>query len=150
MVRLMISSRCIICGAVFQKYRSVNKQTCGKKECVAELKSRHSLPREGTCSDCGKVGKLSKVGKLDGETLCYRCHDIKVNPPTACRFCGHIKRLHGRGACLRCYFKEDLNENKVVCLKCGKTRGHYAKGLCWRCYNAALNKNWNRKRKLAG
>lgn len=138
-----VETRCTVCGAFYWKYKSEHKKTCGKVECVAELKRRHHLPRTGVCGTCGEKKTLFRKGRFAGKKAqCRRCWN-KEHRTKACRNCGKVGRIYSQGVCQNCFFKLELSRRVVICLKCGKKKPHYAKGLCPSCYMSAQARSWH-------
>jgi hypothetical protein len=140
-----IEKRCSVCGAIYWKYRSEKKKTCGKAECIAEQKRRHQLPRSGVCGTCGEKKTLLRKGRFaEKRAQCRSCwnkeHRVKV-----CSNCGKTKRIYSQGVCQNCFFKLKLSKRLVVCIKCGREKPHYAKGLCPSCYSGEQVKKWQRE-----
>jgi hypothetical protein len=137
-----VEKRCAVCGALYWKYRSENKKTCGKAECIAEMKHRHRLPQTGVCLTCGQRKKLLRKGRFaDKKAQCKSCWN-REHRFKECKNCGHVRRIHSHGMCLNCYFRLGLSKNIRRCAKCGKDRPHYAKGLCPSCYAGLMAKDW--------
>lgn len=137
-----VETRCAVCGAFFWKYKTTNKKTCGKAECVAEQKRRHTLPQTGTCSTCGERKKLLRKGRFgDRKAQCRHCWNLE-HRVMQCINCGRTLRIYSQGVCQNCFFKLKLSRRTVICIKCGRERPHYAKGLCPSCYASEQAKKW--------
>ena len=87
-------------------------------------------PREGVCSECGRVAQ--RITK----ELCPRCYQRK-NPHSTkmieCASCGETKPHHGRGLCTACY-QRVYKRPKSVCSECGRMMRKATKELCPACY----------------
>ena len=87
-------------------------------------------PREGVCSECGRVAQ--RITK----ELCPRCYQRK-NPHSTkmieCASCGETKPHHGRGLCTACY-QRVYKRPKGLCSECGRMMRKATKELCPACY----------------
>jgi hypothetical protein len=141
-----VEKRCAVCGALFYKFPSARKKTCGKAECIAEVKRRHALPKVGVCSACGEQKPLYRKGRTKSRPpQCKACWVIE-HRHKECRNCRKVKRIYSQGVCQNCYIKLKLNRHIVKCLKCGRERPHYAKGLCSSCYVTNATLGWIRRK----
>jgi hypothetical protein len=144
MVLNKVEKRCAVCGRLFWKYPYHKKKTCDNPNCTTTLRRSHRLPDTGTCSYCGKVGRLAKKGKFaGGQKQCRKCWTLE-HRYAECRGCRKFKKIYARKVCEQCFFRLELSTNIIKCKKCGRERAHYAKKLCRSCYNGIMFTNWRR------